>query len=78
MRGNSGFNLFYQTISKNVEGIDGSNNPALSPKWCRPNYFILQFVSGFGEMSDIAGQCYPCAVKEHLKVVYFETIDAAL
>ena len=78
MRGNSGFNLFYQTSSKNVEGIDGSNNPALSPKWCRPNYFILQFVSGFGEMSDIAGRCYPCAVKEHLKVVYFETIDAAL
>ena len=78
MRSNSDFNWCYQTISKNVEGIDGSNNPAWSPKWCRPNYFILQFVSGFGEMSDIAGRCYPCAVKEHLKVVYFETIDAAL
>ena len=35
-------------------------------------------MSGFGETSDIAGQCYPRAVKEHLKVVYFETIDAVL
>ena len=76
MRNDSDFDLFYQTVSKKVERIDDLNKPVLPRKRRRPNYSILQFVSGHEEKSDAVDSYYPTTVKEHFKAIYFETIDA--
>ena len=76
MRNDSDFDLFYQTVSKKVERIDDLNKPVLPRKRRRPNYSILQFVSGHEEKSDAFDSYYPTTVKEHFKAIYFETIDA--
>ena len=52
MRNDSDFDLFYQTVSKKAEKIDGLNEPVLPRKWYRPYYSILQFVSRHEKKSD--------------------------
>ena len=76
MGNHSDFDLFYQTVSKKAETIDDLNKPVLPRKRRQPNYSILQFVSGHGEMSCAVGPYYPTTLKKHFKAIYFETINA--
>ena len=76
MRNDSDFDLFYQTVRKKAARIDDLNEPVLPRKRRQLNYSILKFVGGHEEKSHAVEPYYPTTVKEHFKVIYFETINA--
>ena len=62
--------------SKRAEKLDDLNKPVLPRKSRQPNYSILQFVSGHKKKSDADEPFYSIIVKEHIKAIFFGTIDA--
>ena len=78
MRNDADYNLFYQTVSKKAEKIDGVEEPVLTRKRRRPNYSVIQFVAGHEETSNATEAYYPTTVEEYFKKIYFEAVDSIL
>ena len=74
MRNEHDFKLFYEKIKMSASKIEAISTPMIPRKRKRPNYSILQYVTGNPTST---GEAYhPENAHDHFKLIFFEALDA--